>query len=61
LSNLELLQLLAKEARELESLEYQGKVIDVKTLHRQVPRNGWRNDEKCAGKPQPRIGAKTAP
>ena len=29
LSNLELLQLLAKEARELELLEYQGKVIDA--------------------------------
>jgi hypothetical protein len=29
LSNLGLLQLLAKEARELESLEYRGKVIDA--------------------------------
>ena len=32
LSNLDLLQLLAKEARELESLEYQGKVIDAEAL-----------------------------
>ena len=32
LSNLELLQLLAKEARELESLEHTVKVIDAEAL-----------------------------
>jgi hypothetical protein len=32
LSDLELLQLLAKEARELELLEHQGKVVDAEAL-----------------------------